>query len=463
MRRNGILFNFALCCVILAYAQITLADEPGDSSPLQLISAQGSERATSGAGVKVVTFGNKTHVVWQDANEKGEYLNQIRTLNHETNQWSETFTLNKGKDNHARPVIAVDAEGYLHVILSGHNTPVTYRRSVQPNDATKFTKSEPTGDGTYPFLTVAGDGTLLMGMRSTNRWNGVDLYSKKPGEAWRLVSKLVNRDPKLTGYAGFQIGMAWGPKKQTLHVVIDFYESKEVYKHRGVHQAVCYMQSPDAGETWQKADGTPIALPARPEQMDILARREGPQTSHMPPAIVLAQGSIAIDRAGKPYVLYISHVEKPGQTILASADDKGVWTRQPIDALAEAFPDHRAVGCRGTFSMDSQDNLSALLALKSLDKGWANGMPIRDLDPANHEGRRLVWVTSTDAGKTFKVTPALPEGQGFYQQNVERSAGCNQLPAGQHPAYVFFVGNPQYRDKGEVILNHVYFVPAAKD
>ena len=44
-----------------------------------LISNIGSERATQGNGNKIVTVGDKTHVVWQDSIEEG-YFARVRTL-----------------------------------------------------------------------------------------------------------------------------------------------------------------------------------------------------------------------------------------------------------------------------------------------------------------------------------------------------------------------------------------------
>ena len=67
-----------------------------------LLSSIGSERATQGNGNKIVTFRGKTHVVWQDADAKG-YFARVRTLDHKTGKWSPTYTLGKGRDNHARP------------------------------------------------------------------------------------------------------------------------------------------------------------------------------------------------------------------------------------------------------------------------------------------------------------------------------------------------------------------------
>ena len=61
------------------------------------ISTIGSERATSGYGNKIATAGGKTRV-WQDATKEG-YFARVRSLDHETGNWSATYTLGEGRDN----------------------------------------------------------------------------------------------------------------------------------------------------------------------------------------------------------------------------------------------------------------------------------------------------------------------------------------------------------------------------
>ena len=150
---------------------------------------------------------------------------------------------------------------------------MTYRRSLEPNNASAWAEPEAAGSGTYPTLVCGADGTLYLTLRSSKRWDGVDLYVKSPDQPWRKQCKFIVRDPDLNGYGAFHNGLAWGADHKTLHLVQDFYESKG--SRRGVHQAVCYMQSRDGGQTWQRADGTPVALPARFEDMDVLARSVG--------------------------------------------------------------------------------------------------------------------------------------------------------------------------------------------
>lgn len=421
----------------------------------EIVSEIGSERATSGAGAKIATFDGKTHVVWQDRADDGSYRNQIRTLIHETGAWTEPVTLNRGKDNHARPVLTIDEDGFLHVVLSGHNSPVTYRKSLKANDASEWSEPETIGNGTYPSIACGAGGRLVVTMRSAPRWNGVDCFTKDPGEPWSKPLKIFYRDPKLPGYAGYQTGLAWGPEGKMLHFVADFYESVETYRLRGVHQAVCYLRSPDGGKTWERADGTQVELPCRPEQMDILARSEGDRGQKLPPPWILAQGSIVCDASGTPHVLYISHLEKPGQVVIASPDSKGEWQQLLVDAIEKAEPNFRPVGCRGAWTIDAEGGMHALLELQSLDANWTeDGKPTRETMFAT-EGKKLVWLRSTD-GETFSVTPALPEGAIFNEPNVERATGFNRVA--KTPPFLYFDGESRYPKGKEILQNRVFLV-----
>ncbi|GAF79598.1 unnamed protein product, partial [marine sediment metagenome] len=242
----------------------SLARELLDASEEQreLISSIGSERATSG-GNKIVTSGGSTYIVWQDATDDGSYFNRLRSFDHTTRRWSETFTLNQAKDNHSRPVLSVDGEGYLHVFLSGHNSPVTWRRSVRPGDASQWTDPEVVGKGTYTKVMCGPDNTLYVTMRSAKMWQGEDFYVKPPGEKWEYRGLLVKKQSRYKYYASYHPALAWGPTHKTLHMSTGFYmgDLKRPGEHnrdpQGLHQAVGYMRSDDFGQTWTKADGTP--------------------------------------------------------------------------------------------------------------------------------------------------------------------------------------------------------------
>jgi hypothetical protein len=217
------------------------------------------------------------------------------------------------------------------------------------------------------------------------------------------------------------------------------------------------MRSFDSGETWQKADGTNIDLPARPEQMDILAQHRAPQDRPLPPPVVLAQGNIAVDADDRPHILYISHLEEAGQVIHATTDKTGHWQQRVISELVNAHPNHRPIGCRGAMSIDSAGNLYALLEIVPYPEGWQKERPMREMKFAA-AGKRLVWLVSRDGGEHFEVSPALGENAEFNQPNAERPHGFNQLPAGSFPPFIYFDGESRYRKKGEVLQNNVYLV-----
>ena len=168
----------------------------------------------------------------------------------------------------------------------------------------------------------------------------MDFYSKNRGEAWRERGKLIKRREDYTGYGAFQTGMAVGADG-VLHLVIDFYEGKGTYDQRGLHQAVCYMCSRDGGETWERADGARIELPARPEQLDILVRsQEDERHELMPRPEVLSQGCIVVSSQG-PHILYVSHLDEPGEIVYARLEQRYL-AAESIDA---GFPDHGSTGC----------------------------------------------------------------------------------------------------------------------
>ena len=170
-----------------------------------LLSTAGSQSATNEGGNKIVTVGRRTHVTWQDVTPEG-YFNRARTLDLDTGEWSPTYTLGSAYDDHARAVLVADAGGFLHAVLSGHNTACTYRRSLVANDASAWTDPVEIADGTYPCLVCGPDGNLYLGMRNGAQ-NGLELYRRPPDGPWHHVGKVIDRPAEYTGYACFACGL----------------------------------------------------------------------------------------------------------------------------------------------------------------------------------------------------------------------------------------------------------------
>ena len=383
---------------------------------MDLLSTAGSQAATNEAGNKVVTVGRRTHVTWQDVTPEG-YLNRVRTLDLDTGEWSQTYTLGSAYDDHARAVMVADCEGFLHVILSGHNTPCTYRRSVQANEAADWTDPTPVADGTYPYLVCGPRGELFLTLRNAERWNGVEMYMKPNDGLWRHTGKVIERLADYPGYAAYACGFCFD-KAGVMHLISDFYEGFGIYDQRGIHQAVAYLQSMDGGRTWFTFRGQPASTPARPCAMDVICQSTGLRHEPMPPPVLAAQGNIALDPAGIPHVLYLYHLNRGGQLILAAPDGQGIWQQHSIDVLERAYPGHRAAVCRGGFTINEDGVMRALVTLAPSDHSvWSGHLPIRAganglsggavSKPDIAGDNPVVWLTSTDGGVTFSVCEAL--------------------------------------------------------
>lgn len=408
-----------------------------------LVSSEGSERATVGNGNKIVSYGGKTHVVWQDISREG-YLNQVKSYDDKAGLWSEPYTLGTGIDNHARPILTVDHEGYLHAIQSGHNSPVTWRRSAKPNDSSEWSAPEKVGEGTYPVVLCDADNTLYLTMRGNNHI-GVDFYAKPEGQPWRMVTRIVkNAEEYREAYGAFHMNMALGPDG-TIHAVIDFFEGQDAVG-RGLHQAVCYAKSPDGGKTWLKLDGSVIETPARPEDMDTLIRSTRTRVEALPVPEHRNIG-IVVDSKGTPYVFYNSHGEAPAQLYMATPASVGGFRVRSLSYLLEnKWPNMRMV--EGQVTLQEDGRICLLATLTPLNDEWLKGHPTRAMGMRSREDQRLVLLSSKD-GVQFYAQSVLDPGQSFNAPNLEKPTGANRLNASAIPKFYLFNGSRAYPGGGD--------------
>lgn len=185
----------------------------------------------SGAGNVTATFGGKTHIVWLSiqplafhraaAEKLSKYMRNgytpyagrfeleslapcyAATYDHTTETLSEPtilgFTL---RDAHNGPVISVNSQGDLHVIIGAHHDNFLYTRSLQSNSTRSWSQPKPlgipkqkAGEGSYTYtgLVCAPDDTLHL----VSRWAGSGYYfrlvyqRKKRGAEWEPHQELV--------------------------------------------------------------------------------------------------------------------------------------------------------------------------------------------------------------------------------------------------------------------------------
>ena len=116
-----------------------------------------------------IPAGHQMHSLY--ANELSSYTSMVgvptyvRSYDIATKQFSEPIYVGHAGghyyDNHNWSSISVDDEGYLHVILIGHNFPLLYRKSSKPFDCTQWEPIEVVSSGiSYASLNVDKDGNV---------------------------------------------------------------------------------------------------------------------------------------------------------------------------------------------------------------------------------------------------------------------------------------------------------------
>ena len=407
-----------------------------------LLSENGCGRATAYAEAnKILTLGDRTHVTWLESVGK-TFRVRIRSLDRRSGEWSPPYTVGEAFDNHGGPALAADSEGFLHIVYYPHHHPFRYRRSSRPNDAADWGDEVRFGTRcTYPTLVVGPDDTLYLTGRESNQvgepWV-VNLYSKKPGEAWRGPTPiLVAEEP---GYSHFQEALAWGPDHRTLHLSTRMYGGKPGRPH-----TVGYLRTRDFGATWETAAGTPVDLPATSATVDIIDNDGGRGGRGF------RCGAMAVNGDGTPLVLYGDTSHRPPQAWLASPEADGEWAKHPLlEKLAKSLPDH-CLFMPGGLTVTESGRVCAALTVCP----WPPPEPGKD-QTWGGAADEIAWIESDGAGRhaRARVVSNVDEQRANWLPNVERPTGFNRVT---HPGLVYTSGPPG-DGCSDILANRVYWV-----
>lgn len=430
------------------------AQTPAHLARAFLVSAAGCGRATGYAEAsKIVTVGERTHVAWLDA-EPGGFRVRIRTLDRVSGAWSPAWTIGEAQDNHGGPALTVDRRGFLHVVYYPHHQAFRYRRSKRAFDASEWEPEVSFGEElSYPVLLCAPDDTLVLTARRSFRrpagtpkqpWE-LELWKKPPGGDWRK-SGVVLRS-RHTDYAHFQDSLAWGPDHRTIHLGCRIYETTGRPNETPL-QTVGYLVSRDAGETWQRADGTRVSQPATADRIDVLASGGGATGR------TLYSGAIAVSARGVPHTLHMLREHGVARTYLATPgpDGRG-WTKRDLHAfLPQAFRDRDLVlpGAM-TFSVTGRATIVATLA--ELETGKS--------DDWGHASNRVVRFWSDDAELRHfecEVLTAPESKTPHWLPSLERPTGHHTIP--HSPGILYQGGSGGAGLHERELNNHVWWRPA---
>jgi len=404
-----------------------------------LLSRDGCSRATGYAETnKIVSIGDRTHVAWLDSVKEG-FRVRIRTLDKKDGTWSPVYTVGEAYDNHGGPALSCDSEGHLHIVFYPHHHPFRYRKSTRPNDASQWEEEIRFGEKcTYPTLLVGADDSLYLTCQESHvdPWV-VGLYIKRPGQDWVREDSILRAKDK--GYSHFQEAMVWGMDRRTIHLSTRMYGGKPGRAH-----TVGYMKSMDLGETWQRADGTPLELPATQDTIDLIETDDGKGGRSF------RCGSIALGPTDTPYVLYSDASQRPSAVFVAKPGE-GAWEKMSLIRSIEQAASGCWAAMPGGLCFAEDGTAHVCLTAETVRdgaEGKAGGW--------GEERQEILWLASRDLFKTVSgglvspVDPACPH----WLPNMER-------PTGHHPVSlpgILYTAGTRGGKNTDVVSNEVYWV-----
>jgi len=246
------------------------------------------------------------------------------------------------------------------------------------------------------------------------------------------------------GYSHFQEAMVWGKDHRALHLSTRMYGGKPGRAH-----TVGYMKSPDLGKTWQRADGTPIELPATQDTIDRIDSDHGKGDRSF------RCGSIALGPGNTPYILYSDASRRPSAVFVAKPGEGGWEKASLIRSVGKVCPGWWAAMPGGLcFAQDGTAHV-CLTAEPVADeaKAKAGGW--------GEEKQEVLWLQSRDFFKTVegrRVSPQDPECP-HWLPNMERPTGQHAVTA---PGIIYTAGTRGDKNT-DTVSNGVYWVDPCSD
>ena len=218
---------------------------------------------------------------------------------------------------HNAPSIAVDSQGYIHVVYNMHSTPWQYSVSKNPDDIIQWEfrgqyagsnpgKGVPSqagcsgncynewlGEGTadipgnqitYPFLIKDRNGTLYISFREAYNCSTSDYYKREWSGGIAKYDVQTKTWERLAGMRPFAHDINYVPASGGMHIFFDPQNRIHVSWVWGKHYTASegsnsyfnnpnfpsYAYSEDGGNTFHKANGSTLNLPLNKNSSDVI-------------------------------------------------------------------------------------------------------------------------------------------------------------------------------------------------
>ena len=160
-------------------------------------------------------------------------------------------------DSHGSPSIAIDSQGYIYVVHSGHQSDVIYwQKTATPWDIHSFGgDNEVSCAGwkfTYSMVYIDEDDYVHLFTRlqtagfTETKWADF-VYD---GSTWAAPVIIVDQMGDSAAYSY----VMFDADRQVFHFIWSYYDGSK-------RTDLYYLKSTDKGETWTESDGTPYTLP----------------------------------------------------------------------------------------------------------------------------------------------------------------------------------------------------------
>jgi hypothetical protein len=371
---------------------------------------------------------NKTFFVYGGTKSETEryLLCMIGSYDHAKNTVSKPTVVydKKGVDDpHDNPTIALDAQGYIWVFVSGRNTsrPGFKYRSSKPYDTGHFDQiTEETM--TYPQPKyIPGKGFLNL----FTKYTGVrELYfeTSADGVTWTEDKKLAGIKREADKYAGhYQISGQNGEK-------VVFFFNWHPNGNVDLRTNIYYLQTTDFGKTWTDAQGKEIAIPVTDVSSPALIKEYFSQGKNV------YIKDVNFDESGNPVALYLAGPgHEPGPKNGPRQWSVIHWTGQEWKSYPITTSDH------------NYDTGSLFIK----DKEWTVVAPTENSPQKWGGGGEVVMWKSNDKGASWKKTKQLTKNSPRNHNYVRRVVN------GKDPFYYFWAdGNPDKMSRSQMYFGN---------